>query len=155
LVAPLPEKNLQQLGATARQHSCANLHVMIQRGVVQYFDHRMDCAGFEVVGAVHQTPNPRVYQGSGAHRARLNCSKQLAVAKAMVSDGCASLAKRNNLGVGGGVTVREIAVPPVRDNAALANHNCSDRHLAGFQRALGGAECFLHEKFVSIQGTIQ
>jgi len=61
----------------------------------------------------------------------------------MVAEGCTGLAQRDDLGVGRGIVVGDVAVPSAADDAALAYNYCSDRNFADLQRALRGAKGFL------------
>jgi hypothetical protein len=54
--------------------------------------------------------------------------------------------------VGGGVGIGDVAVPTPADDASVANDDCADRDLAGFERALGGAEGFFHPEFIGAGG---
>src|ERR1035438_918002 len=72
----LSKKFLQHLRRTSRQYSALNLHLMIQAGMIQYLQNRMDGAGLRIVGTIHQAANAGMHRSSRAHGARLNCSKQ-------------------------------------------------------------------------------
>ena len=112
----------------------------------------MDGARFGVVGAVNQALNPRMYQRAGAHRARLNCNKQLALAQTMVTDMSTSFSKRKNLGVSSGIGVGDVAVASAAHDALITNHNRANRNFAGLKRALGGTQGFFHPEFVMTVG---
>src|SRR5215469_2671562 len=89
-----------------------------------------------------------MYQRSGTHRARLNCSKQLAVSEAMVTNDGTGFAQCDDLGVGGGVVAHQIAVPTVRKDVAVADYNGAYGHFSHLQSALRVPQGFLHEEFV-------
>ena len=91
-----------------------------------------------------------MHHGAGAHRARFNCSKQVALFQAVVTNGCTGLAQGNDLGMGAGVGVCEIAVPAAAHNLTVIYHDRAYWHLPGIQRSLGGAESFLHPEFVGV-----
>ena len=101
-----------------------------------------------IIRAVDQAFDTRVHQGSGTHRARLNCSKQFAVAEAMVTNDCTGRAQSDDFGVSSGVVVGEIAIPAAGDDLALADDDGADGNLSGFEGALGGGEGLKHEEFV-------
>jgi hypothetical protein len=105
-------------------------------------------ARFGIVGAVYQALDPGVHQGSGAHRARFNCSKQIAAGQAMVTESCTGFAQGNDLGMGCGVVVGEVAIPAAADYALSAYDDCAYWNFAGFEGALGGAQSLLHPEFV-------
>ena len=101
-----------------------------------------------VIRAVDQPLNSGVNQRSCTHRARFNCSKQLAVSQAVVADLRCGLAQRHNFSVCRRVGVAQVAIPPCPQNLALAHHNRAHRHFTGFKRPLGGPQRLLHQEFV-------
>ena len=105
-------------------------------------------ARFWIIRAVDQALNARVHQGSGTHRARLNCSKQFAGAEAMVTNDCARLAQGDDFGVRGRVVIGEIAIPAAGDDPAIANNNGADGNFSGLEGPLCGGERLQHEEFV-------
>ena len=64
--------------------------------------------------------------------------------------GGTGLAQGDDLGVGGGIGIGEVAVAAASDDFAFVNYYRADRDFAGFQSALGGAESFFHEEFVGV-----
>jgi hypothetical protein len=80
-----------------------------------------------------------MHQGSGAHRARFNCSKQIAAGQAMVTQVCTGFAQGYNFGMGRGVGVGEVAIPAAADDALPAYDHSAYRNFAGFEGALGAA----------------
>jgi hypothetical protein len=111
----------------------------------------MDRSGLGVVRAVYQAADAGVNERARAHGARFNCSKEVAVAEAVVTEVLTSFAERDDLGVGGGVVVGEVAIPSAADDAIAMNDDGSDGHLARVERALGGAQGFLHPEFVGVE----
>ena len=83
----------------------------------------MNGASFRVVRAVHQALQTCVHQSSGAHGARLNCNKQLAVSQAMVTEVCTGFAQGDDFGVSSGIVVGDIAVCPAAYDLAVADDN--------------------------------
>ena len=116
--------------------------------MIQHLHHRTDGASFRVIGAVNQAFEPGMDQRACAHRARFNCSKQLAVFQAMVAESGTGFTQRDDLGVGGGIAISEVAIAASADDLAAAHHDRAHRNFSRLQRALSGAESFLHEKFV-------
>ena len=123
---------------------------MVHARVVQDSNHRMHGARLGVVRTINEAPNPRVDERSGAHRARLNCSKQLAVAQAMIADRGSCLAERDDFGVGRGIGVREIAIVSAANDLAAVNDYCTDGDFSGLKRSLRGTKGFLHPEFVRV-----
>ena len=121
---------------------------MVQLRMIHDLHHRTHCPGLWVVRAIYQALNAGMHQRSGAHRARLNCNKQLAVFQAMVTDGCTGFAQRDDLGVGGRIGLGDVAVPSAADDLVVAYYDRADRNFPGFQRALGAAQGFFHPEFV-------
>ncbi len=123
---------------------------MVRAWVVQDSDHGMHGTRLGVVRAIHQPPNPRVDKRSRAHGARLNCSKQLTLAQAMIADRGTRFAQGDDFGVGRGIRVREIAIVSPANDLAVVNDNRPDRDFACLQCTLCGTQCFLHPKFVRV-----
>jgi hypothetical protein len=73
-----PKKLLQNFRRTARQHPASHLNAMVQSRMVQHSHDRVHGPRFGVVRAKNQSPDARMHHGASAHRARLNCSKQVA-----------------------------------------------------------------------------
>ena len=143
-----PKELLQNFCATARQNACGDFHPMIQFWMVQHLHYGPNCASFWVVGAINQAADARMHDRSRAHRARLNCNKQVAGGKPMVTQGDSGLAQSDNFGVCGGIFIEDVAIPSPAYDAAIMNYHRSDRHFACFQRALSGAQGLLHPEFV-------
>src|SRR5258708_24434086 len=66
----------------------------------------------------------------------------------MVTDDCARLAERYDLGVGSRVVIGDVAVPSAGYYFSVAHGDGAYGDFTGFQRALGGAGGFLHPEFV-------
>src|SRR5208282_1563817 len=121
---------------------------MIQARVVQHLHHRMDGPRFRVVRPVHYALYPGMHQGACAHRAWLNCNKELAVFQTVVTQVRAGLPKGDNLSVRRGIGVRKIAIPASADDLARMDHDSTHGNFARFQRALGRAESLFHPEFI-------
>ena len=119
--------------------------------MIQDLHHRTDGACFRVIRAVDQAFQPGMNQRARAHGARFNCSKQFAAFQAMVAEGGTGFAQGDDLGMGGGIGVGEIAVAAASDDFAVANDHRADRNFTRFKRALGRAQSFLHEEFVAVR----
>jgi len=92
----------------------------------------MDCTRFRIVCTVYQAFNPSMHQCSCAHGTRLNCSKELTVSQAMVTQVRTRLSKSDNLSVGGGIGVGEVAIPASANNFAVADDDRAYGDLARF-----------------------
>jgi len=121
---------------------------MVRAWVVHDLHHRVHGAGFGVVRAVNQAPNAGVNQRARAHRARLNCSKQIAVSQAMVADRGTRFAQGNHLGVSGRVGIGDVAIESMANDLAIVNDHCADGDFSGLKRTLRGTQGFLHPEFV-------
>jgi len=108
----------------------------------------VDRTGLGVVGTIDQTLDPRMDQGTGTHGARFNCSKQLTVLQAVVTNEYTSFAEGNDLGVGRGIAAGEVAVPALGDDFAGGNNHRAHRDFPGFEGTLGGAKSGFHEEFI-------
>src|SRR5258708_27650454 len=142
------KERLQHFRAAARQHSAANLDLMVQLRMIQNLHHRKHRASFRVVRAIYQAVDAGMHHRTGAHCARFNCNKQLAVFQAMVTNGCTSLAQRDHLGVGSRIKVSDISVPSPSHDPAVSDHHCAHWNLSRFKRTLCAAEGLFHPKLV-------
>src|SRR5580700_3066685 len=61
------KERLQHFSAPPCKNPAANLHAVVQLGMIQHLHHRLHRARLGIVRAVHQTPDPRMHQRSGAH----------------------------------------------------------------------------------------
>jgi len=122
---------------------------MIQAGVIYYLQNRMDCTRLWIVGAIYQTADASMHRSSRAHGARLNCSKQFAVAEPVISDVSSRLAQRHDFRMRGGVVVGEIAIPSSSHDASRAYDHRSHGYFSGIERTLGAAEGLDHPKLVA------
>ncbi len=107
----IPKELLQYFCRTSRQHSTPYVHLMIQCRVIYHLQNRMDGPCLRIVGTVHQAADARMNCRSRAHGARLNCSKQFAVAQPVVTDVSSRLAQGHNLSMGRWIVVGEVAIP--------------------------------------------
>jgi hypothetical protein len=135
-LTPIPKELLQQFRAPSGENATANLNSMIQLRVIHDLHHGVHRAGLRVVGAVDQALYASMHDRASAHRARLNCNKQLAAAQAVVTDVCAGLTQRNHLGVRGGVGIGDVAIPSTAHDASIADNDRTNRNLAGFKGPL-------------------
>ncbi len=147
-LATISKERLQQLCAAACQNPTSYFHLVVQLRVIQDLQRRMDRTRLRVFSAVNQAPDARMNHRSGAHRARFNCSKQLALAKTMVTNGCTRLSERDDFGVSRGIRVGDVAVPSASDDSIVANDHCADRHLSYLQSTLGAAKGLLHPELI-------
>jgi hypothetical protein len=107
--------------------------------MIHHSQRRMNGACLWVIGSVHQTADAGVNGCPGAHGARLNCSKQFAAAKAVITNGASGLAQRYYFSVGGWIVVAEVAIPSAPDYASFADNYGADGNFSGVKRALGAA----------------
>ena len=121
---------------------------MVQLWMVQHLHYGMHRASFWIVCAVNQALNSSVHQRARTHGARFNCSKQLAAAKAVISNGLGGFTQRHDLGMGGGIRVREVRIPSAANYFIFADDDGPDGNFSGFKRALGGAQGFFHPEFI-------
>jgi hypothetical protein len=106
--------------------------LVIQAGVIDHLQNRMDGAGFRVVRSVDQAAEAGVKGRSRAHGARLNCSKQFARAQTMITEVPSSFAQGDHFGVRGRIVVGDIAIPSASHDLARLHHDRAYGHLSGF-----------------------
>jgi len=119
--------------------------------VIDNLQDRMNGPGFGVIGAIHQASDAGVNQRTGTHGTGLNCSKERALAQAMITDVSSGFAQGDDLGVGRGVIVGEVAIPAAADDLPVADDDGADGNLARVERALGGTESLFHAEFVGVE----
>ncbi len=102
----MPEKFLHHLCRASGQYAAPDLHLMIQTGVICHLQNRMDRACLRVVGTVYQAADAGMNGRSRAHGARLNCSKQFAVAESVITEVSSRLAQCHDFSVGGWIASR-------------------------------------------------
>jgi hypothetical protein len=109
----------------------------------------MDGACFRVIGAVNQAFEPGVYERAGAHSARFNCNKQCAIFQAMIADCDTGFTQGDDLCVRRGIAIGKVPVAATADDLAATHDDCAYWHFSRFKGALGGAQRFFHEEFIS------
>src|ERR1700751_3070328 len=92
-----PEEFLQNFSGSSCQNASANCHPMVRARMIDHGEQRMNGSCFRIIRAVHQAANSRMNERSGAHCARLNCSKELTVDQAMVTEVFSGLAQCHDL----------------------------------------------------------
>lgn len=122
---------------------------MVQSRMIHDLHHRVHRARLGVISAVNQAPDPRVDQSAGAHGARLNCSKQVALTQTVIPQQRARLPESDDLGVSRRIVSTQVLIPSSANHLPRVYYDGADRHLAGQQRLLGAAQGFFHEKFVA------
>jgi len=123
---------------------------VVQLRVIKHLHDRVYCASLGIIRAIDQSLDPCVHQRSGAHRARLNCSKQLAVAQAMVTNDCTGFAQCHDLSMCCRIGTGKILVPSSGNDSPLAHDDGTHRNLTDVECTLRGAERFFHEEFVGV-----
>jgi hypothetical protein len=112
---------------------------MIQAGVIHYLQNRVYCTCLWIIRTINQASQPGMHGCSRAHRARLNCSKQFAVAKPVITEVSSGFAQSHNFGMGGGIGVRKIPIPTSSNDPSRGYDHGSDWHFACVEGALGTA----------------
>ena len=118
--------------------------------MIQHLQYGMNRAGLRVIRAIYEALKSRMHHRTGAHRARLNCNKQFAASKAMVTNGSTCLTQRNDLSVRRGIAVRNIAIPALPYDSPLENHHGSHRHFIGFEGTLRTPQSLQHPGLVRL-----
>ena len=123
---------------------------MIKSRVIHDLHHRLDRPCFWVICTKYQAPNACMNQCSRAHGAWLNCSKEVTVSQAVVTNDGTRFAQRDDLRMCRWIVSTQIPVPAPCDDRTVADNDRAHRNLSCFQTALSGTECFLHEELVGI-----
>jgi len=104
----------------------------------------MNRARFSIVGAVNQSLNSGVHQGSGTHRARFNCSKQSALSQTMIAQRRARLTQGDDFRMGRRIGVFNVTVPSAANDSIAAYDDGANGDFLRFERALRFPQGFLH-----------
>jgi len=108
--------------------------------------------GLGVTRTIDDARDPRMEDGPGAHRARLQGDEQLATRQAIVAEAACGIAQRGNFGMGSRIALADRAVEAPSDNLSGPDHDGADRHLPkAFCRARQG-NGLAHEEFVAETG---
>jgi hypothetical protein len=118
--------------------------------VIHDLHHRLDRPCFWVICTKYQASNARMNQSSRAHRAWLNCSKEVTVSQTVVTNDGTRFAQRDDLRMCRWIIFAQILVPAPCDDRTVADYDRTHRNLSRFQAALSRTEGFLHEEFVGI-----
>jgi hypothetical protein len=108
----------------------------------------MHSPGLGVVGPVHKTADPGMHDCSGAHGARFDGHEQVAAGQPVVSYGSAGRAQRHNLGMCGGIGIRQVAIKSQANDFSFVDHDSAHGDLSQFERALGSPQSLMHVEFV-------
>jgi hypothetical protein len=120
--------------------------------MVDHLEHRADRARFGIVRAIYETLDTGMHQRASAHCTRFNCSKQGAVAQAVVAEGGSGVAERYDLGMRRRIVCPDVLVPSAAYDLAFEDDDSANWNLSGIEGALGGTEGFLHPEFVGGHG---
>ena len=127
--SPPAEKILHERAAFLFQHALSHFDAMIQKLCVADPEATADRAGAFVCGAVNQTPDARLNQSAGAHRARLDRGVNINVRQPVVAELTGSFAKRDDFSVSGRIAVGSSAISRGGDELIFTNDTSADRHL--------------------------
>lgn len=92
--------------------------------MVQDLEHGACGASFGIGSAVNQAGDASVDKRSGAHGAGFNggVDSTAGVAQTMVAQVCGGLAQRDDLSVGGGIAIEQVAIVPTADNFTIFDY---------------------------------
>jgi hypothetical protein len=133
------KERLQHFCTASRQYAAANLDLVVQERMIHDLHDWMHSARFGIIGTIHQPPDSGMHHRPGAHSARLNCSKQLAFTQTVVTYRGTGLAQGDDLGVGGGIGIDEVAVPASSYDLSAAHDDGAHGNFSNLLRPLGAA----------------
>ncbi len=149
-VAFLAKKSLEHVHAARSQDAAGDLDLMIELGVVEDLEHGMDRTGFWVFGAVDQSADSRVGNGSRAHGARFHRYVEIAVQQAIVSDNMARLAQSLDFSMRCWIVISDRAITSASHDMAVTDDDRTHGNLPERASALRFAQRLLHEQFVRL-----
>jgi len=123
---------------------------MIQKICVADTKATDNCSGAFVWCAVNQTSHSRLYQRSGAHRARLNRRINIHSGEPVIPEFTGSFAKSNDFSVGCRVAVGTRAVSANSDELVFANDADADGHFTDRLCFARGHKCLPHPLLIQL-----
>jgi hypothetical protein len=105
--------------------------------------------GLGVTRTIDDAGDPRMEDGTGAHRTRFQGDEQLATWQAIVPETARGIAQRGNFGMGGRIALADRTVEAPSDNFAGPDHDRADWHLAKAFRRKRQGNGLAHEEFVT------
>ncbi len=147
-LASFAKKAAQELAALLRQHTGGHLHLVVEPGMIQHFEHRSGGTGFGIVRAVDEPCKARVDHGSGAHRARLQGDVQFTFEQAIVADGLSGSAHGDDLSMRSRIDIAEHAILAARHDGATDHRHRPNGDLPRMGGGLGLGERRTHQDLV-------
>ena len=126
---------------------------MIQAFDGEKIDDAAVYAGLGVTRAIHDARDPRMEDGTGAHRTGLEGHEQFATRQTIVAQGARGIAQRGNFGMSGRVAFADRAVEAPPDDFSGPHHDRADRDFAKTFRGACQGNGLAHEKFVAESGS--
>ena len=125
--------------------------MVIQQRLRKQINHTAASAGLRVFRAPDQACNPRVLDGTGAHRAGLQRHIQFATGQAIIADPQGCFAQCDDFGMRGWIVATDRLVAAACNHFAIEHHDRAHRHLAGRLGKYRLIEGALHEAPVKLK----
>jgi hypothetical protein len=143
---PSAAKKLAQYhGAIRCHHSPHNSDPVIELGVIEHMQGRTARARLAIARSEDHPSQPRLHDGSGAHRTRFDCNIQSAVVQAVVPQLLSGPAKSEEFGVSSGIVEMDGPIVRARHQAAVLRQNRSHGNFTFVQSALSLAQGQRHK----------
>jgi len=126
--------------------------MMIELLARENLETRADCAAFGIVRAVDQTGNTRLYDGAGAHAARLNRHVKSRASQTVVPGSARPFAQNYNFCVRRRVAIANCPISRARDDLAVCDKHCTNRDFARFRGSASFFESQVHKFDVRTHG---
>src|SRR5690242_110948 len=154
--SPTAEKFLHQCAAFFLEHASSHLDAMVQKVGIADSEATVHGARAIVLRAVDQTPDPRLYQSPGAHRARLDRRVNINARQPVVTELLRGLAQGDDFSVGSGIAVGAGTVSGDGDDFITADNTSADRHLTATSGLLSRGQRLPHAALIklSFRGSI-
>jgi hypothetical protein len=136
---------LYHLAALILKDAAFDHHPVVQEICRADSEMRRDGPGFRVVSAVDESRNPRVQDGSRAHRARFDSRIQGRTRKPVIGHVPRRFSESDYLGVSGRVAQADDGVSPPAYDRAFKDDDCPYGHLAPKPRREGLRKRLSHE----------
>jgi hypothetical protein len=144
-LAAFGEERLEDGGAVGGEDAGRDFYLMVETRVGEDFEAGADGAAFGIVGAVNETRDSGLNDGTGAHAAGLDGDVKSGIGKAVVAEKTGGFAESDDFGVGCRVAIADGAVARAGKDITVMDEHRADGDFAGCSRGARFGKSFLHE----------
>lgn len=138
------KKILDPAGALVRKDAFHDLDPVVVPWVVENLEQGSDRARLGIPGTEHEGSDPCVQTRTRTHQARLQGDEELCPCKAVIARCASRLTKRQDFGMGGGVSARDRLIVSSAEDLSVPDDDGPDGHLSELLRPGGLREGLQH-----------